>query len=77
MSKRKMLTLTDRAAELLPRLAVKYHEQGTLVSRLIEEEAIRREQAKAAEQGDLAVLRRQLEEIMHKVDALEQQGGQA
>ena len=74
MPKKKTLQLTDRAAELLPTLAVKYHEQGILVSRLIEEEADRREKAKAAELGDLAALRQQMLEMMQKIDALEHKG---
>jgi DNA-binding transcriptional ArsR family regulator len=36
MPKRKVLMLTDKAAELLPRLAGKYHNQGDYVSHLIE-----------------------------------------
>jgi len=36
MPKRKVLTLTDKAADLLPRLAKKYHDQGAFVSQLIE-----------------------------------------
>ncbi|HMA38019.1 MAG TPA: hypothetical protein VKY74_26455 [Chloroflexia bacterium] len=36
MPKRKVLLLTDKAAELLPRLAGKYHKQGDYVSHLIE-----------------------------------------
>lgn len=36
MPKRKVLMLSDKAAELLPRLAGQYHQQGAYVSRLIE-----------------------------------------
>src|SRR4051812_22916021 len=65
MPKKKLLTLSDRAAELLPQLAG-YHDQGAFVSRLIEEEANRQALAKAIEQEDLPTLREIARELLQE-----------
>jgi hypothetical protein len=71
MPKRKMLTLTDHAAELLPRLAGKYHDQGTYVSQLIEDAAVSQSRAAEVEQADLAALRQIVADLIQRVELLE------
>lgn len=73
MPKKKLLTLSDRAAELLPQLA-RYHDQGALVSRLIEDEAARRDRAATIEQGDLESLRTVARELLQEVETLKRPG---
>lgn len=74
MSKKKLLTLTDRAAELLPQLAG-YHDQGAFVSKLIEDAAERKQDAAVVEQADLTTLRQLVADLMQEMQALKQGQG--
>lgn len=65
MPKRKVLMLTDKAAELLPRLAGKYHHQGDYVSHLIE--------AAAAQQAAVVPALARLTELEQEIARLRTQ----
>lgn len=67
--KRKTLTLTDRAADLLGTLAG-YHDQGLFVSQLIEAAATQEDRRAQVEQADLPTLRKLLQEVLVEVAIL-------
>jgi hypothetical protein len=71
MPKRKLLTLSDEAAEILPKLAG-YHDQGTYVSQLIMEAAKQTdpEEVGELEEADIATLRRMVQRLMRDVAGL-------
>ncbi len=71
MPKRKLLTLTDEASAILPKLAG-YHDQGTYVSQLIMEAARQTSQIEGEEfeEVDLAALRRMVQRLARDVTAL-------
>jgi hypothetical protein len=84
MPKRKVLTLTDEAADLLPKLA-RYHDQGTYVSQLITAAAQHTslEDVEDVEKADIVTLRRLVRDLLRdmadvkmvvgKIPALEQE----
>ena len=75
MPKRKTLTLTDKAADLLPRLSG-YRDQGTYVSQLIESAADHTDpivlaEAQEVEEADLPTLRRLMRRLMRDLNEME------
>jgi len=72
MPKRKTLTLTDRAADLLPQFAG-FRDQGAYVSQLIEaiaDAAVEQDTLARLENGDLDTIRQILREVVIDVTAL-------